>query len=238
MESRLELPISPQPDDFTCGPTCLQAVYGYYGENLPLRKVILEVRSLEEGGTLAVLLGCHALRRGYRATIFTYNLHIFDPTWFADKGTDLRARLEQQRRAKRGPKLRAETDAYIDFLEHGGDMRYEDLTPALIRRFLNRSVPILTGLSATYLYRSAREHGPESEPDDIRGKPVGHFVVLAGYDPDEREVLVADPLMPNPVSKSHTYRVGIDRLIGSILLGIVTSDANLLVIEPPRESKR
>ncbi|HKI85513.1 MAG TPA: peptidase-C39 like family protein [Thermoanaerobaculia bacterium] len=237
MESRLELPISPQPDDFTCGPTCLQAVYGYYGDPLPLRRVIREVSPLEGGGTLAVLLGCHALGRGYRAAIYTYNLHIFDPTWFANQKLDLRSRLEEQRRVKRSRKLRAETDAYLEFLDQGGIMRYEDLTPALIRRFLSRSIPILTGLSATYLYRSAREHGPESTPDDINGEPVGHFVVLSGYDPEEREVLVADPLLPNPVSKTHIYRVGIDRLIGSILLGIVTSDANLLVIEPPRKRK-
>ena len=34
--------------------------------------------------TLAVLLGCHALRRGYEATIYTFNLQVFDPTWFEE----------------------------------------------------------------------------------------------------------------------------------------------------------
>ena len=42
---------------------------------------------------------------------------------------------------------------------------------------------------------------------------------------------MADPMLPNPVSKSHQYLVSINRLICSILLGILTYDANLLIIE-------
>jgi hypothetical protein len=45
-------------------------------------------------------------------------------------------------------------------------------------------------------------------------------------------VLVADPMYDNPVSKTHRYEVSIDRLINAILLGILTQDANLLVIQP------
>ena len=36
----------------------------------------------------------------------------------------------------------------------------------------------------------------------------------------------------NPVSNNHYYRVSIARLLGAVLLGILTHDANLLVIEP------
>jgi hypothetical protein len=45
-------------------------------------------------------------------------------------------------------------------------------------------------------------------------------------------VLVADPMNPNPVSTTHMYEVSIERLICSILLGILTYDGNLLVLEP------
>ena len=79
MESRLSFNILPQPDEITCGPTCLQAIYGYYDDTLPLEKVISEVEMLEGGGTLGVWLACHAMRRGYRATIYTFKLQLFDP---------------------------------------------------------------------------------------------------------------------------------------------------------------
>jgi hypothetical protein len=237
VEARVQLDILPQPDGFTCGPTCLHAIYQYYQDNLTLSQVVTEVPRLPDGGTLAVLLACHALRRGYEATIYTYNLQLFDPTWFVPGGTDLGQRLRAQMAHKGRDKLRLATAAYLDFLDHGGQVRFEELTPALIRRYLRASVPILTGLSATYLYHCARECGPDGAPDDVRGEPVGHFVLLCGYDPTSRSVLVADPLLPNPVSDTHQYAVGIGRVICAILLGILTYDANLLIIVPRQKSK-
>jgi hypothetical protein len=93
MDTRLAFEILPQPDSESCGPTCLQAVYRYFGDEMPLEQVIAECIRLEEGGTLAVLLGCHALRRGYDATIYTYNLQVFDPTWFHPERQPLSEKL-------------------------------------------------------------------------------------------------------------------------------------------------
>ena len=227
--AQLELDILPQPDETTCGPTCLHAVYRYWGDEVGLKQIIAEVEPLPEGGTLAVSLACHALRRGYHAQIYTYNLQLFDPSWFT-KGIDLADRLEAQRKHKRSRKLRISTDAYLEYLRLGGVVRFEELRPALVRRFLNRDVPILTGLSATYLYQCARERNDEY--DDVRGEPVGHFVVLSGYDRAKREITVSDPSHDNPRFHSHRYRVRMDRLIAAIALGVVTYDANLLVLTP------
>jgi hypothetical protein len=235
METGLRLDILPQPDDRTCGPTCLHALYSYYKAPLPLDQVIAEVPQLEGGGTLAVLLGCHALKRGYQATIYTYNLQMFDPTWWAPGPSVLRERLMAQAKHKTSHKLQVATEAYLQFLELGGLVRFEDLTPTLIRRYLSKQVPILTGLSATYLYRTAREFGPEDDYDDIRGYPSGHFVIVCGYNSPDRTVLVADPTLENPVAKDHYYQVSIDRLVCSILLGILTYDANLLIIQPKKQ---
>lgn len=236
-ETQLRLEIQRQPDDTSCGFTCLHAVYRYYGDEIPLEQVIAETGHLEAGGTLGVFLGCHAVQRGYRCTIYTYNIQVFDPTWFGDPAVDLSERLQAQRQVKADPHIQRVTDAYVEFLQSGGQVRFEDLTTGLIRRYLKRGRPLLTGLSATYLYRSAREFGPRDEPDDVRGYPVGHFVILRGYDPERREVLVADPLHPNPLSQTGHYSIGIDRVICAVLLGILTHDANLLIIEP-RERER
>jgi len=234
MESKLYLDILPQPDDTTCGPTCLHSVYRYFGDPISLRQVIEEVRPLREGGTLAVYLANHALQRGYNATIYTYNLQVFDPTWFQDKQISLYEKLELQIALKKDPRLEESVRAYLHFLEHGGEVMFEDLTATLIRRYLNRSIPILTGLSATYLYKCSREMLKNRSLiyDDIRGEPTGHFVVLSGYDKEKRTVLVADPFRPNPVSPYQKYEVYIDRLVCAIMLGILTYDANLLIVEP------
>lgn len=228
MTVRLE--ILPQPTDSTCGPTCLQAVYGFWGDDRPLQQVIDEVEVVETGGTLAVWLACHALRNGYRATIYSYNVTVFDPSWW-DGGVDVAEKLRAQLLAKPSARLQTASAAYIEFLTLGGRVLHEELTPALLEKLMARGHPVLTGLSATYLYQCPREM-EDGRSDDVAGAPVGHFVVLAGYQAEPPAVLVADPLHDNPRFGSAYYWVDAPRLIAAILLGIVTYDANLLVIEP------
>ncbi len=239
LPSRIELPLKmlPQPDETTCGPTCLHALYRYWGRQQTLDEVIARTGKLERGGTVAVFLACDALRQGFEATIFTYNLTVFDPVWF-QKDVSIRERLQRQLAEKKhDQRVQEVTPGYLEFLSLGGQLRLNDLSRYLLRGLLRRGLPIITGLSSTYLYRTMREYGPEDIPDDVRGRPGGHFVVLAGYDRPERTVLVADPYGPHPYGPSHDYWIKIDRAVAAILLGIVTHDANLLVIHPRRKSR-
>jgi hypothetical protein len=229
-----------QPDDTTCGPTCLHALYRYYGDETPLERVISEIERVEGGGTLGVILGAHAVRRGYRVTIYTFNLQVFDPTWFDDEGVlrdgvDLSAKLRAQMEAKSKARLHTTSRNFLRFLDLGGQVKFGDLTPGFLRKYLKRRIPILTGLSSTYLYRCAREYGPDDTSDDVRGLPSGHFVVLSGYDARKRRVVVSDPMQDNPPFRRQQYVVSIERLIGAIMLGVLTYDANLLIIEPGEE---
>jgi hypothetical protein len=234
---RVPVEISPQPDETTCGPTCLHAVYRYWEDDEALQTVIARTGRLELGGTLAVFLACDALLKGYRATIYTYNLNVFDPTWFATTDQDLIAeRLQLQRKLKTDHRLQQATMGYLEFLKLGGRLRLMDLSRGLIHGMLRRKLPIITGLSSTFLYRTPREYGPNDQPDDVRGFPAGHFVVIAGYDIERRKVLVMDPYQQNPYGNSHQYWIGIDRVIGAVLLGIVTHDANMLIIHPRRRT--
>ena len=226
--------VEQQPDDVTCGPACLHGIYRHYGDDIELAAVIGELSMLERGGgTLDVFLANHALRRGYRVTLYTYNLQLFDPTWFDLPVHEVRARLAAQAAVKqKWRRLQVASRGYDEFLALGGKLLLRDLEPKLLRRFLKRGTPVITGLSATYLYRSMRDIPETNVDDDVRGEPVGHFVVLTGYRRITREVLIADPIQSNPLTGSRYYAVDTHRLIGAILLGAVTYDANLLVIEP------
>ncbi|MGA1869652.1 MAG: hypothetical protein ACMUJM_14030 [bacterium] len=101
----IPITISTQPDDLTCGPTSLHAVYNYYNDIISLDKVIKEVAYLEEGGTLGVLLGSHALKRVYRAMIYTYYLKVIDPTWFSMDRAVMIEKLKMQLHYKKGKKF-------------------------------------------------------------------------------------------------------------------------------------
>jgi len=237
LERKIELEILPQPDDSSCGPTCLHAVYRYYGETIPLLQVIRETGMLETGGTLAVQLGIHALRRGYSAEINTYNLAVFDPSWFP-ANSDLADKLRAQAAVKSDSRLQHATNAYLEFLALGGVIRMEELSTQLLREHLAAGRPILTGLSATYLYECPREIGDTVlHYDDIRGYPTGHFVVLCGYAPQTGTILVADPLQDNPGYGEHYYEEGVERVLTAICLGVLTYDANLLILERSRTGR-
>lgn len=252
MKSLKDFVILPQPNDTTCGPTCLHSVFRFFGDDISLEHVIAETPELEDGGgTLGVMLGQQALLRDYRVKIYTYNLRVFDPSWFEaiprpkpktdpdfsapdDRApcVDLIEKLEQQVKNKAGIKLQLSCRAYIRYLELGGEICMHELNKPLIRHYLERSMPLLTGLSATYLYQDKRERQRDMKPDDIRGTPTGHFVVLCGETRQKKLVRIADPFVPNPVAKDQYYEVSFDRLICSILLGVLTYDANLLILKP------
>ena len=221
---RRKFVIDRQPDHLSCGPTCLHAVYRHWGSDESFAEVLASTGRLEDGGTLAVHLGSHALGRGFQAELISYNLQLFDPTWL--RGPDDRwiaARLVQQAQVKPDPKLRLASDAYARFLDLGGRLSMEDLSTALFARYLKAGIPLLAGVSATYLYQCSRER-PDGTADDVGGHPQGHFVVLA--DMRDGEVLVADPW---PEAPDYDW-VPVERLITAILLGVLTYDGNLLAI--------
>ena len=234
----IDLTIHTQPDDETCGPTCLHAIYNYYGLTVSLDEVVQGVERSFSGGTLAALLGKHALMRGFDTSIYINNLDVFDPSWFNDgkaSRESLIAKLEAQMKHKWDKGIVQSSIAYQQYLHLGGNVRFRTLSVQLLKGYFKQNIPILTGLSATYLYRSAREHYTKEGLafyDDIRGTPCGHFVVLCGYDEKKKHVIVADPHRENPLSHDNYYKVESNRLINSIMLGVLTYDANLLIIQP------
>jgi hypothetical protein len=225
-----------QPDDVSCGPTCLRKVFDYYGMSVGESDVLRALERNDDGGTLAVFLGIAALKRGFNARIYTYDLRIFDPTWSDLSADDLTekifARFPSLADATR---LRA-AGAYIRFLELGGSLAFDELTPQLLKTILDRDHPVLAGLSATYLYRYPRERYDERTgrfvEDDVAGEPIGHFVVISGYDQWGRRLTVLDPFEHVPEGEDGRIVVDSDRLINAIMLGDVTYDAVLLEVWP------
>lgn len=232
----MEFIINTQPDDESCGPTCLHSIYQYYGLDIPLQEVIQTIDRSPSGGTFSISIGKHALEHGFQATIYIYSLVIFDPSWFTNGKAEnkfLIAKLEEQMRAKNDSYITSATYAIIDYLNLGGQIRSKPLSAKLLTKYFMKNTPIITGLSATHLYWSKREYfeNGKSIYDDIRGTPCGHFVILCGYDDEHKHVIVADPHAENPLFHNNYYKVDINRLINAILLGVVTFDGQLLIIE-------
>lgn len=231
----LDVPPLRQPDDVSCGPTCLTKVLHAHGDTRSIDEVAAGVRRNPDGGTLAVYLAHAALDCGYDATIFSYNLHVFDPTWTQLTKPALEDKLRARAARCTDARLRDATTSYADFVARGGTIRFDDLDPELLIRLLHQGHPVIVGLSATYLYQTPRENPLTNASDDVGGEPGGHFVVVCGYEANGHRFVVSDPYRNLPMTAGGTYEVETRRLLNAILLGHATSDAVLLVVTP-RES--
>jgi len=221
--------LDPQPTETSCGPTCLHGIYQYHGRKYDLGQVLAEIPVNEDGGTYSVHLAIHAISQGFEAITYSYNLRVFDPTWHSLNMAEICLKLKQRIRAIRTKRMRLNHQSYIRYLEMGGLLRFDELTDDLLLE-MTQLGPVLVGLSATHLYRHARQS--DDRDDDIHGVPEGHFVVLMDYEPSTHQAVIADPYAKNPFHPDRIYRVNVHRFINAVLLGIVTYDANLLLLRP------
>ena len=136
LDIELDVTMRRQPNETTCGPTCLHAIYDYYEDAVALEQVIAETPTIDNGGTYLPFLGCHALKRGYTATMYTWDLMVFDPSWFAPHAAPLADRLTQQAELKTDPRVRVASRACREFAELGDSIRFRDLTAPFLRGIL------------------------------------------------------------------------------------------------------
>ena len=212
-------------------------MYRYWGDQEPLQTIIARMYRLEQGGTFAVFLGCDALRKGYGAAIYTYNVTVFDPTWFT-RNVDIAERLTKQREVKSDERLQVATSGYLQFLQLGGRLRFADLSQVLVRallrfRLLQRSAAL--HLSVRVLNPDGSSSSPGISDMGQSGHGTQDYAMAGSFSRARRHVLVVDPYQPNPYGEAHEYWISIDRVVTAILLGIVTHDANLLVVYPRRK---
>lgn len=231
----LNVSILPQPNYVTCGPTSLHALYQYFNDPIALNQVIHETAFLNTGGTLAVILGCHALSRGYEAALHSNNLFVLDPSWFRGKNISLIDKLEQQLLQKKDEKILYATEAYLSFLKLGGRIYFSPIDRPLIKGYLQKKIPILTGINATYFYQTMRDYTVSDVLgiyDEWKGAPSGHFLILHGFQEQQDELNVADPFTPHPLSRLHYYTTSFTHWLHAHLLGATSYDAELLAIWP------
>ncbi len=225
-----DIKLNPQPTDTTCGPTCLHGIYDHYDMGIKHSEVIRRIRYTKGGGTLGVNLANHALKNNFNAKIITHNLNVFDPTWFSLPKDQMIIKLFKQSRKKRNHKIIESSERYLEFLSLGGEIAYEELSPINLYKLLEQHGPVICGLSATYLYWSKRERNKPIVYDDVKGYPQGHFVILSGMKGDLSVVEVTDPLKNNPLKKGQQYQMSTQHFINSILIGVITYDANIIIL--------
>ncbi len=240
----LPVPRFRQPDDVSCGPTCLAQVMASFGEEVEIPDLMARIRRNPDGGTQAVHIADLAMELGYRVRLYPFGVRVFDPSWWDLLDSEIIMRLGQRASALEAAEADpAEVEtvlAWRDVLRRGAHVAFKEPSPALIAGILARGRPVIVGLNATWLYRAMRERPDDNESDDLLGWPVGHFVTVSGYTGGGLHLHVRDPsedapdhLHPEGAGRGN-YPVPGDRLVHAILLGDLTRDAVLLEIWPAR----
>ncbi|MAF92763.1 MAG: C39 family peptidase [Bdellovibrionota bacterium] len=226
---KFDIALNPQPTDTSCGPTCLHGIYRYLEIPKSHEDLIDTISYTEGGGTLGVNLGLHAIEQGLEVQIFTHNLKVFDPSWFDLDQKQMAEKLRAQAKFKKGTKTAEASLKYAEFIDLGGEISFAELDEKFLYKVMENNGPVICGLSASYLYMSKREINETCLEDDVKGYPQGHFVVLSGISAEKDMVEITDPLKTNPLDKGQQkYWIRSRHLINSILIGVITYDANIL----------
>lgn len=218
---------------FTCGPSALQQILAYYGVKKSLNEILKNFK-MYEYGTWDFDLLSYVLRLGFKAEITTYNLDIFDPTWFKLSRKKLIKKLKSRLKYAK-PFHKQGIRSCIRFLELGGRIRFKIITEKIIKDYLRKKIPVIACFCFTALWKCKRAYskktkkGYKSISNDIRGVPEGHFIVISGYAKDK--FFVTDPSYNIPVSKTGKYSVPIKDLIAYILM---KDYGNICVIKPKK----
>lgn len=237
MSSRclLDVPSYTQPDDVSCGPTCLSQVLAWHGAQHDIDALAGQLRRNADGGTQGVYLGRLALELGYRVRLYPFGVRIFDPTWWECEDEEIIELLDARAAALSDPGERDTVMAWADYLRAGGYLAFREPSPRVLTRALDLGRPLICGLNATWLYREARTRRHDNQDDPIGGHAAGHFVVIRGYTGEGRHLHVNDPSPDAPFSKGTSagrYPLSANRLLHALLLGDGTGDAVLVEIWP------
>ena len=212
-----------------CEPTCLKQILDYFKIDSHLDDLIKRISGDKfKWHNWDYNTGRVAIEHGLDVTIYTRSAGIFDPTWFELSAEDLLSKLKEEAEYFKTetyvglPSFKEDIKAAIRFLESGGRINFTPISEKLIKEQLDQHKPLIAGVSYTLLVNAPRERYFTKEkrwkPDDIKGQPYGHVVVICGYKDDSYQI--ADP-WPQAEDK---YNV-----IGTILLdAILRNDSNLI----------
>lgn len=228
-----------QPTNTTCSPAALSTLLGHYGKNINPLDIESNVPQCvndkgEKIGTINQQMATWCISNGFSVVLYTFDCQIIDQSWSRLNKDEQLVRMKLRKNGWVVPGMGEEwtkqyTQAYIDFIEAGGEL---DIQPAattdLLYTLLERG-PFLPCVSYSTLYGAARSRNEgeiKTIDDDINGKASNHSIVVYGND-EEGNFLIADSW-----KKPGLHTIEPDRMIAAISTAQIECDNLLFQIEP------
>jgi peptidase C39-like protein len=215
-----------QPDDTSCGISCLKMLLAFHGISLSFDEMREIIPPLPDIGLYDSHVGKAALDLGFSVTIYSYNYTIFHPLWNHLTRKDLIRHLSTKNKSSMTPLQEFATKSYIEFMEAGGEVLFYPLSKELLLAFFEKGLPVMVALDMCFLYDSMVYYENTTEPR------ATHFVVLHGYNPENNTFRISDPWHSIPLPNNMgQFSLDADRVINAIFLGQNRNDAAVVVIQ-------
>lgn len=206
----LNVPYFRQEHSKTCGLAVLRMVFGFYGESSTEKDLLKEV-NMHSFGSFSTDLGITAIKRGFKATAFTYHLSLLSPLKIPFNSVVDEVTLSK---ITPKPKDRMICESWKKYVRVGGKLIWS--VPA-IRQLSecvdDRKAPAIISVNTAALNRFWKKVGN------------GHYLVVSGI---AEEVSVLDP---DPVGHGRQYTVPKDALLAAWIVNSTSSSDYLMVLE-------
>ncbi len=161
---------------------------------------------MNEYGTWSPYIGIYAMKLGYNVEIFTYDVSLFDPTWFNLSNKSLIKKLKIAIKKIKDKDKKFGVRGYIDFLREGGKLTFKIPTKKILIKFLKKKIPPMAFVNSTAYYKRKRKDFKAGKRSEF-GEVGGHCIVISGY--KNGKFIVTDP----NYFKGGIYEVPEDKLI-------------------------
>lgn len=223
-----------QQNPTSCSQTALSILLSHYGIQKTQDEILQSVPQVKDEtskdrGSINQQLAAWCVSLGFKVSFYTFDCQVIDQSWAGLAKQDIIARLQAGMNGYEIPSLgklwsNAYRQAYIDYLETGGDLYIEPAVTSKLLYHLLEYGPILPCVSFSTLYATGRTN-EQSEPDDVNGKAWNHSIVIHGVD-ELGNFLVSDPL-----KKPGSHIIEPERMIAAISTAQLECDNLLFQIQ-------
>lgn len=223
MKMHHPITIAEQPTQVSCGQTALAMLLSYFDDRIAPEELMKDIPMLKtddgkDWGTVIPDLAHWCMRRGYQATLHTFDSQLVHQTWAQLETDAIIHELKTLRDTFVFPTIgthisRTFIDAYVRYLSDGGILIIAPcITLSLIHTLLTNG-PFIATVSYANLYTAKG------------GTTATHFVVVYGSDANGN-ILIADPWKDNGFQT-----VDPERLIGAVMAAQMTCENAVFQIQ-------
>jgi uncharacterized protein YvpB len=187
-----------------CAQASAAQLLNFLGRNKTIDEVKEEVPVYldKEGQPLGTSIGHIAnyfIQQGYKTTIHTTDIQLFDRSWIGKTNEELIELLQQREKYIKHPIYGADVfdvifDGYISYLKEGGSITFPLIDETYLVKMLEKG-PLFAVVSYNFLnsipkYKYIKDENKYLQ-DPIQGNPTTHSIVIAGY--KDNKFYIVDP---------------------------------------------